>query len=331
MQANKGKADEKSTIIRFRLLFFITFVPHHQDEQGQMILSILIPTYNYDCSQLVLSLHKEMQEIGTEIEILVADDASTEQFKEKNRCINKLSGCHYLEMTENLGRSRIRNYLADKAQGKYILFMDCDAKVNRPDFIRQYIYAANQAPVACGGLRHPDWQPSPEVSLRYRYEKEADKHRSAEERKLKPYDCFATFCFLIERELFHTIRFNEHCTEYGYEDTLFGEELKKRNVSICHFENPLIHLGLEPNAVYLQKSETALRMLVNLQRQGIEIHSRIGSTYARIKRWHLHHLLPLIFNLTAPLLRNNLLGRKPNLYLFAYYKLSFYACLLQQK
>ena len=94
------------------------------------MLSILIPTYNYDCRRLVSDLYQQAEQAGIEYEIIVADDASpTYIYKEKNREINHLPNCRLIELQENVGRSRIRNRLADEALHEWILFMDCDAEV----------------------------------------------------------------------------------------------------------------------------------------------------------------------------------------------------------
>ena len=79
------------------------------------MLSILIPTYNYDCTQLVRDLQKQAEKALTKYEIIVMDDASA-TCKETNRDINSLPHCQYIELTENIGRSRIRNRLADMAR-----------------------------------------------------------------------------------------------------------------------------------------------------------------------------------------------------------------------
>ncbi|MBR0361683.1 MAG: glycosyltransferase, partial [Paraprevotella sp.] len=102
------------------------------------MLSILIPTYNYLCAGLVCDLHQQAERLGIDYEILVADDGSQESFKVKNRIINKLPHCKYIELEENIGRSRIRNLLGRTAQYDYLLFMDCDAEVVNRDFIAKY-------------------------------------------------------------------------------------------------------------------------------------------------------------------------------------------------
>ena len=100
------------------------------------MLSILIPVYNYDCSELVAALDKQAVRLNINYEILVADDASEESFRQRNRVINERPNCRYIELSENVGRSRIRNILASEAQYGYLLFMDCDGVVVRDDFLK---------------------------------------------------------------------------------------------------------------------------------------------------------------------------------------------------
>ena len=130
------------------------------------MLSILIPTYNYDCRRLVSDLHQQAEQAGIEYEIIVADDASPKPiYKEKNREINTLLHCRLIELPENVGRARIRNRLADEAQYEWLLFMDCDAEVISPTFITEYLRHTD-AEVICGGLCHAEALPSPTMSLR---------------------------------------------------------------------------------------------------------------------------------------------------------------------
>ena len=169
------------------------------------MLSILIPTYNYDCTQLVKDLQLQAERSGIDYEIIVADDASPIQaYKEKNRAINALPHCRLIELEENIGRARIRNRLADEAQHEWLLFMDADAEVISNSFIADYLKHTD-ADVVCGGLCHAETLPSPEVSLRYAYEKRADKKRVAHYRVQRPYEQFTPFNFKIRRTIFQDI------------------------------------------------------------------------------------------------------------------------------
>ena len=58
------------------------------------MLSILIPTYNYDTFQLVKELHNQALKEGIEFEIIVSDDASSnEDLIARNKEILQLSNC----------------------------------------------------------------------------------------------------------------------------------------------------------------------------------------------------------------------------------------------
>ena len=265
------------------------------------MLSILIPVYRQDCSQLVADLHAQGDALGVGYEVIVADDEKLQ-----------------------MGRARVRNWLADQARGEQLLFIDGDAAVESPHFLDNYLKVAAQAPVVIGGLHHADSLPSPDVSLRYRYEKAADKHRSAAERSQRPYASFTPFNFLIDREVFMAIRFDEQCTEYGHEDTLFGAELERRKIPVLHIDNPLVHTGLEPNAMFLEKSRTALRSLKRMEKE-LQDHSTLLKRYRQAGRLGLHRLLARLFERYGACWERRLTdNERPSLFLFKLYKLTYY-------
>lgn len=289
------------------------------------MLSILIPTYNYDCTGLVKMLHQQAEQAGITYEIIVADDASPIHiYKEKNRELSDLPHCRINELEKNMGRARIRNRLAEEAQYEWLLFMDADAKVISSTFITDYLATTTSgADVICGGLCHADTLPSPEVSLRYAYEKRADKHRAARYRAQHPYERFTPFNFLIRRSTFLNIRFEESITEYGHEDTLFGIELQRRKVRLLHIDNPLQHLGLEANEVFLKKSRAALRTLSSME-ETMRHHSSLLRVYHWLCRLHLSKPMARCYTRYEAILTRHLCDSHPWLPLFFLYKLGYY-------
>ena len=266
-------------------------------------LSILIPCFDYDCSGLVADLQRKGDEEGISLEIIVGDDTLT-----------------------RLGRARNCNRLAEQASGEWLLIVDCDAAMPPAFSLRKYVEAGRQAPVVCGGLYHPDVNPCPEATLRFKYERKADLRRAARFRQEHPYAQLSTFSLLVRRETFLAIRFDEACVEYGYEDTLFGAELVRRGIPIMHIDNPLIHTGLEPNAIFLAKTETAMRTLHRLE-QKLRGHSHLLSAVDRLQRLHLCGLIRCCWRLFRKPMRANLLGKHPSLFFFSVYKLGFFLCL----
>ena len=290
-----------------------------------MMLSILIPTYNYNACALVRELRALADSENVEAEIIIGDDASTDDMSWLYD-VESLPGVRLWSTAVNLGRARIRNALARAARGEWLLFVDADARVSADFSLSRYLDDARHAPVVCGGLRHPAINPCPAATLRYKYECRADRRRSAAERQSHPYMQLSTFNLLVRRDVFLGIGFDEQCTDYGYEDALFGVELQERGITILHTDNPLIHTGLEPNSVYLEKAETALHTLQGLGGR-MHGHSHVENAANRLRRWHLTWIVRAIYWLTRPLLRWNLLGKHPSLKVFAFYKLGYFLSL----
>ena len=293
------------------------------------MLSILIPTYDYDCTTLVADLHRQAERAGIPYEIIVADDASpSEAIKQANRAINDLPHCRLVELPVNVGRARIRNRLADEARHEWLLFMDSDAEVVSDDFVATYLRHLD-ADVVCGGLCHADALPSPEVSLRYAYERRADKRRAACHRAAKPYEQFITFCFMVRASVFHAIRFEESITEYGHEDTLFGIELQRRGVSLRHIDNPMRQGGIETNEEFLAKTRAALRNLATME-QAMQGHSSLLRLYALLSGMHLTGCVARLFARREQALTRRLASTRPHLGLFFVYKLGYY-CKIKER
>ena len=291
------------------------------------MLSILIPTYDYTCYQLVHDLHEQAERLGVPYEIIVAEDGSRSQVNIiANHKITDLSHCRHHVRKHNLGLAATRNELAEMAQYDWLLLIDSDAKVEKPDFLHTYLNHTGKAEVVVGGLYHQPINYDPNKSLRFKYEKEADKHRLSAERSLHPYQHLSCFNIMLHKPLFMQILFDKDCKEYGYEDALFGVELKKRGIPILHIDNPLMHKGLDTNEYFLQKSETALRTLKKLNGK-MESHSHVGKALQRLQKNHVAWAMRLFFKAFKPLMRHNLLSKNPSLFWFSVYKLGYYSTL----
>lgn len=305
------------------------------------MLSILIPTYNYACAHLVCELQKQCEEVqallrGFDYEIIVADDGSNDYAAiEKNAAIEYLPHCSYEIRDENVGRAHIRNWLVRHARYDWLLIIDCDAEVISDDFICRYWEAAQQSEpgetrIIVGGLQTPATC-GKGSELRHRYEQAAEGIRTLEARRANPSQFFSTFNFLCPRSVLLAVPFDERCTEYGYEDALFGIEAERRGYTIEHIDNPLLHLGINDNSSFLANSEAALRTLKRLGPPMTD-KARVACAASRfmqtpLRRATLLPLLIILYKMSKPLLRRNLLSSHPSLQLFAFYKLGYYLSL----
>lgn len=291
-------------------------------------LSILIPVYNWDCTQLVRDLHFQGLVLGIPYEIIVADDCSTdEELQEKSRIVAEShENCRYFGLKHNIGRAAIRNFMADQSKYEKLLFLDCDSAIKDKLFLKKYVEVADKAAVICGGIIHPDEIPQKGMELRYLYEKSAAFERSAGFRSKNPYLRFTSFSFLIEKSVFMAIRFDESYVGYGYEDVQFGHELEQNGISILHIDNPLAHLGLENSDAYLNKTRQAVLNAFEHKNE-IGDSSKLLTHYNKVLKFRMRWLFRFIWAFFQKSMEKNLLGPKPRLRLFSLYKLC-YICLL---
>ena len=291
-------------------------------------LSILIPVYNWDCTQLIKDLHFQGLTLEIPYEIIVADDCSTDKdLQEKSRLVAEThENCRYFALPHNIGRAAIRNYMADQSKYEKLLFLDCDAEVKDKKFLKKYVEASDKASVVCGGLTHPDEIPMKGQELRYLYEKNAAYERSAGFRSQNPYLRFTSFSFMIDREVFMKIRFDESYVRYGYEDVQFGHELEENGVSILHIDNPLAHIGLDDSASYLNKTRQAVQNAFDHQDE-IGDSSKLLTNYNKVRSLRMRWVFRFFWAFFQKSMEKNLLGPKPKLRIFSLYKLCYISVL----
>lgn len=296
------------------------------------MLSILIPTYNHTCYQLVESLHQQAENLHIDYEIIVAEDGSRDQVsKVANLKIRELSHCQYIRREENVGRARIRNFLASKAKYDWLLFIDSDMIVRSNDYIKLYvgIITANDASDCYyGGYRVGEEalkiNPFLPQNLRYRYETSYPVNSNATLRNANPAQYVHTSNLLVRKSVLQKCPFDERFVRYGFEDVLLGIDLVRQGYELSHVDNPLSFEMFESNEAFLSKTEEALRTLHDFQNE-LEGFSPLLSFAERIKV--VEPLLRSLFQLIKTPLRNHLKGKTPSLLIFKVYKLLYFLAL----
>ncbi|HON71277.1 MAG: glycosyltransferase family 2 protein [Bacteroidales bacterium] len=294
------------------------------------MISVCIPVYNFDVTELVGELIAQANRLQYPIEILIFDDHSHSYFRNRNSQLASHSLVNYLEFDFNIGRSKIRNRLADVATGQWLLFLDCDVMVDDPNYLKRYIENLPNAKVVCGGRKYGPKPFRPELLLRWKYGVKREC-RSAYSRQLKPYSSFISGNFLIEYDTFHSIRFNEELSGYGHEDTLLGLDLKKHKVDILHIDNPTIHMGLDSNQEFLEKTDQGVKNLVKIlhimpcMRRDIEKSITLLKVFRFLRKVGMLYPLRWVSRVYTPLLRKQLCGSRPSILLMDLYKLTLLA------
>jgi len=292
------------------------------------MLSILIPTYNYNVYPLVEDLHAQATRSGIAFEIIVLDDCSTKQIAENASITNKRH-CHYMVNDSNLGRTQTRKKLAESAIYQMLLFLDADVIPVQTDFIKLYLpYIKSGAPLVFGGCAYHPENDDPSLSLRYKYGKSREE-KSAGDRNRTPYSTIFSGNLLIDKDIFLENNFPGQDNLYGM-DIYFSYKLFLNKVPVLHIDNPVYHMGLEDNTLFFKKAlqsvESRKKMFNDLP--GIEKINPLLKHYAKAKKYHMVWLLALGFRLSEPVLKKLVLSKNPNLFCMDIYRLG-YLCSLR--
>lgn len=299
------------------------------------MISILIPVYNFKIVSLVTELQRQVSLESIPYEIIVMDDCSSELLRDQNKDVASLPGVKFIELGENIGRSRIRNKLASMACYSTLLFMDCDSEVPDPHYIHNYLPYCGKDMVVCGGRVYtPEAPEEPEHILRWLYGISREQI-PASVRGRQPYRGFMTANFMISKMVLSQIGFDESIIQYGHEDTLFGFALRKKKIPVVHIQNPLVHIGLEIAREFLRKTGESVANLLSLVEQGkIDLQDcqdiRLLRAYEMLRRMRIVRLYLRVYQQLERGVMQNLLGTNPSLKAFDLYKLFLLSRLIHQ-
>ena len=288
--------------------------------------------------------------ISLGFEIIFADDGSADATaRQRNAIIAQLPYCQYIERPKNVGRSAIRNFLAHTAHYSHLIFLDGDVAIKRGNFVQTYLAHRNDADVIIGTLHFSRMQVACDTAediightkrakeetkkttepvlyddnLKYRYEQQFLAKHPVKKRMQQPYASFRTTNFMARRDLLLAYPFDETFHEYGYEDTLFGKQLKEHGATLIHLDKAATIADYEDNATFVAKTEESLRTLAAHAHQ-LQGYSTLLHTANKLKCLHLQPLIAFIFELFKGLLHKNLCSKSPSVFLFNVYKLGYY-------
>lgn len=290
------------------------------------MLSILIPTYNYDVSQLIENIHNQCKECKIDFEILINDDASKEIITSKN-LEQKFDCCRVFIQQENIGRSRSRNFLVSKSKFSWILFLDSDVLPASENYIKLYLtHTKSRYHIINGGLRYYDFTPPKEELLRWKYGKEREAI-DIEKRLTTPHkNSFLSSNLLIHKSVFDKVTYDESINKYGYEDLLFEKEVNKLNYNILQIDNTVYHLKLDTSEDFLNKFKQSLQNLSYLIKVGKLDYddTKISRIYKKTKLPLLKQVVVLLFNIFEKKMYNHLKSSKTSLFVFDLYRIGYF-------
>lgn len=261
------------------------------------MLSVCIPVYNSDITDLVNGLLNQIDALDDSIEICLIDDAST------NPTCDVLGFNHPkiigFKNTVNSGRARVRNQFKEVANYGHLLFLDGDSRIIRSDFLKTYcdLLKTSKVEVLCGASVYQENRPPRSHYLRWKYSILRES-KTLIERQCNPKLGFKTNNFIIDREIFKRVHFNESLRGYGHEDSLFGYDLNKAKVKINHVDNPVLNYQLDDNSTFLKKTKEGvsnLKQVLQIVAHDSEFlkSNKLSRTYVSLKKSKLNWLIYL--------------------------------------
>lgn len=285
------------------------------------MLSILIPTYNYNVEELVAELYAQANASNIDFEIIIGDDFSDQNIYDRPNLKNSKLVKIYRNNC-SIGRTAMRELLSTKALYNWILYIDSDMIPSQNKYIQNYINAIlknKDIKAFFGGYSYSNQHPDKD-RLRFRYGVSRES-KSADNREIKPYRNIYSGNMLISRESFKLTNTSLE-NRYGL-DLAFSSELESKNIPFKHLDNYTNHMGIDDNYSFLLKSKEASRTIRYLYDQNLisSKQSKLVWAYKLIEKLHLTKVVELKGRLFSPIISWVLINFKAPLIILDFYKL----------
>lgn len=279
-------------------------------------LSVLLPIYNRDVRGLVRALVAQAADWGGPIEVICLDDGSFESYRLLNSAVAELPGVRYAELTHNVGRAAVRNRLAAAAGQPWLLLLDNNVSLPDAHFLARYAAATAQttAPVLVGGTIYSPTPPADTaMHLRWHYGRSREAW-PARLRQQTPHAQFKLKNVLLRADVFRQVKLDETLRHYGHEDTRFGWQLSAAGIPVFHFDNPVLHDGLELAETFLLNSQQAVQNLVYLYHtEDLGADTKLLQVALRLHHYGLASTVNAVLRRFEPSLRRYLSTSPPRL------------------
>ena len=293
------------------------------------MLSILIPIYNEDITGLVKDLAYQCNRQKITYEIICFDDGSRQLYKDKNEVLRSVFRVNYVELSENLGRAKIRNWLAKSARFDHLLFLDGDSKLINKSFIKNYVEHLPSNKVIVGGRIYKLKQPkNVKKVLHWKYGSLRESLTAAKRQKAG-FIHFHSNNFIIPADIFDKHKFDTKINGYGYEDLVFAQELETAGHQIMHIDNPTRHNKIENVDAFLAKTTEGIGNLHSLYKSGRLKTTRLIKAYEMLKKYKLLAMTTKYMGKKVNHYEENIRSPKPSIRKFNLWKLYQFILLME--
>jgi glycosyltransferase involved in cell wall biosynthesis len=233
-------------------------------------LSVCVPSYRHDCSDLIDAVARCKQ--GSLAELVIYDDGSQD-----HTALAKMqyqAGCVRMAVRivshgMNRGRAAARNAAIAHARSEWVLLLDADMSPDSGDFISNYLDVTERLDdpaVVVGGYSLRFASPSKKFAL-HRWQAETSECIDAAKRSQAPGRYVFSSNVLVHKDVLEACPFDEKFEGWGWEDTDWGLSVEGQ-FPIHHIDNPATHLGLDDDRSLMGK------------------YARSGANFARMAERH---------------------------------------------
>ena len=292
--------------------------------------SILLPIYNHDTSRLIRELCRQAESLPADWELIAMEDGSTLFTEQNRRACAENTRTYHIYNKENVGRAAIRNRLAEKACGEWLIFLDCDSSVESPLWLSRYAEAiAKAAPgtILCGGRRYREAEAYPaDCQLHWLVGSNREPCVGPDE----PVRNFTSNNFAVRRDFFLSHPFDEQLRTYGHEDTLFGFQALRAGARYGYVDAPVVHDTLDSDEAFLDKTAQSVGNLAAIESELLP--SEIAQIHLlrvknRLRAFGLLRVLKGLAPFLLPRLKRCLLSPQRSLRAFDLYKMTLLSTL----
>jgi glycosyltransferase involved in cell wall biosynthesis len=225
-----------------------------QPSQKQPLVSVSMPAYNAEI-YIAESIESVLNQNYQNFELLVCDDGSTDQTLEIIKSYERKDPrIKVFSMRENIGLASVRNFISNKAQGKYIALLDSDDLCTSDRFDEQVKVLESGVCDVCASEYFTLDMSNGKKRARHRYESDADLKAL-----LTIYNPICNSTTMMSRELMVKFPYQDNL-KGGPEDYDLWVNLTIAGYRFKTIKRPLLTYRLHPGQISKQKEDLMIRL-----------------------------------------------------------------------
>ncbi len=272
------------------------------------MLSICITTRNTLIEELVARLCEQAEGVSVPVDICVMESSSESSIQKQNEKATKQQNTRYFSDNNYLSHNTMRNKLADRAKGSYLLFLKGDNHITHKKYLELFAEVMQPGMMVHGGITASGVKPAQPYQLHWQAMHNLLTNHS-DERNEHPYFHLNTDNLMGPRGVFLQHPFPESDDPGGLLPYSF--ELKGNQIPVIHIDNPVSTATFLSNKRFLaisrkQMSQTAIWLQKISDEEKEHINVAEYTHLKKLQKFRLFRLFMLVYRLNTQLLVNNI-------------------------